>query len=101
MAKTAKVYARQMLEEVNAERVALGKPPIYDEGQDCYICPRAVGRLARTSGFAPRAKTLAQDGFTPPEHFNHSWGGAPRGGTEAKRKDTPKRVFPFGTGSGA
>ena len=34
VAKTAKVYARQLLEEVNAERAALGKPPVEEEGSD-------------------------------------------------------------------
>lgn len=34
VAKTAKVYARQLLEEVNAERAALGKPPVEEEDSD-------------------------------------------------------------------
>ena len=33
VAKTAKVYARQLHEEVNAERAKLGKPPIEGDGE--------------------------------------------------------------------
>ncbi len=32
--KTAKVYARQLLTEVNEEREKLGKPPIEEEDED-------------------------------------------------------------------
>ena len=34
VAKTAKVYAKQLREEVNAEREALGKKPIGDDDDD-------------------------------------------------------------------
>ena len=34
VAKTAKVYAEKLREEVNAERAALGKPPVEDDDDD-------------------------------------------------------------------
>ena len=63
---------------------------------DAVLRAEASRRVCGVQVFLPKAKTLAQGGFTPPEHFNHPRGGGGQRPPEPKQKDTPKRVLLFG-----